>query len=61
MFREHTVRGEHVEDALEILRIVVITDTCEDLDLGGGERRDGPTLPDGISNVEGHGYADHVG
>ncbi len=65
VLREHTVGGEHAEDALEILGVAVITDTCEDL--GGGERRVGSTLPDGISDVEadygieGHGDADHVG
>lgn len=53
VLREHTVGGEHAEDALKVFGVAGGAggkDTCQDL--GGGERGVGTALPDGIGDVE---------
>lgn len=67
MFAEDAVAGEHAEDTLEVLGVAAAGREDGGEYLGGGERRVGSTLPNGIGDVQpndgiqGHGYANHVG
>nr|GMC48866.1 hypothetical protein CICLE_v10033608mg [Ipomoea batatas]GMC56543.1 hypothetical protein CICLE_v10033608mg [Ipomoea batatas] len=66
MLVEDAVAGEHAEDALEVQGVAAAGREDGGEYLGGGERRVGSTLPNGIGDVQsndgtqGHGYANHV-